>query len=146
MHKYGHWRKLPITAFAVAGSLLVGCGDATYPNEDLAPEFVMVEELATEYKDRIGDAVILEGRLIVTDDGQYFLGEMMDAGQEIQGFRLALKFELDNISDDRMKRCLSGPTLVTGVLQESNEIQVKYVKLTSDTRVHQPDKCYHYSD
>ena len=146
MRKYGDWRKLPIAVFVLAGGLLAGCGDATNPNEASAPEFTAVEELARDYEDRIGHPVIVEGRLIVTDDGRYFLTKMTSSERELQEFRLALRFELDNVSDDRMNQCLSGPTLVTGILGEVNEIQVKYVKLTSDTRMHQPNNCYHHSD
>lgn len=146
MRKYGHWSRLPVTAYALAGALSVGCGDVTNQNEKSAPHFMPVEELAPEYENRVGDAVIVEGQLVVTDDGQYFLRQSVDSGHRKEGMRLALKFESDNVNDHRMKKCLSGPTLVTGVLQHEYEIRVKYVKLTSDTRAHRPDECYRYSD
>ncbi len=150
MCEYGHWRKLSVALVAVAGSLLTGCRDAAQLSSGAAPApmFMTVEELAADYEDKIGDAVILEGMLIATEEGKYFLGTTMEnhTKHQMHQFQVALKFESDNVSYDRMKRCLSGPTLVTGLLQASHEMIVKYVKSTSDTRIHRPDNCYHYLD
>ena len=146
MRKPDDKRKLPIATLIVAGGLVFGCGDAVHPNEELAPDFLSVEELSSSYDDRIGQAVIVEGRLIVADDGQYFLAEMIDVVQAKQGFRVALKLELGSVREDRMARCLSGPTLVSGVIARTNEIQVQYVKLTSDARMLLPENCYSHSD
>jgi hypothetical protein len=148
MHKHGHWHKLSIVAVAAVGSLLIGCNNTSNRNSDVVPTFLTVEELASDYNDRIGDEVILEGEMIRTLNHEYVLGAAMstDADQKIREFRVALNFESDNVNAERMDRCLVGQVLVTGRLQSSNFISVKYVKLLSDARIHRSDSCYHYLD
>jgi len=148
MRKYGYRRKLLIGAVAAIGSLSIGCGDTSHRNSDIVPAFMTVEEFASDHDTKIGDAVILEGILVEVTNNEYYLGTAMRNvdDRKISEFQVALRFESDNVDIERMSRCLSDPVLVTGILQGSNVISVKYVKLSSDARVHLPDDCYHHTD
>ena len=120
--------------------VLSACGGRGEP----VPEFMTVEELALVYEEKIGDEVLLEGRLSRDLNSRYSLAQLPAnvTNNQNEGFRVHVSFVNDNVDHDLISPCVGDATIVTGRIEDAYTIRAKRVKRTADVRTHKPVSCY----
>jgi len=108
-----------------------------------APTIITIEKLALEHENLVGEEVMVEGLLRATSADGYFLSQRSrsEAPVFVRDFHMFLRFTENNVSTDKMARCLDATVLVTGVVEDSKQIRVSFINL-EEIRGQNSDNCY----
>lgn len=144
MREYGNWRKLSLAAVWLCGIMFAGCNGPSDLHDISMPPIITVEQLAADFENYVGREVVLEGRLGISAQDGYYAISQPRTGTSIPPLsgEVNLDFGANEPDSAKMVECLSGVTLVIGVVQESRAISVKEIKLKSEALVHSVVSCY----
>ena len=123
---------------------IIACFLSACGGDEAAPEFMTVDALALVYETKIGDEVLLEGRLGRDSNGEYYLAQLASnrTDNRNEGFQVHVSFANDNVDHDLINPCIGDATVVTGSIEEAYRIRAKRMKRTADARVHKFISCY----
>ena len=155
MYKCTDSRKLFVAILGVLVQLLAGCGNEQQVHEGgderrvyeaAMPEIVTVQEVQREASSLVGGEIVIEGYLLIGEDGAYKLAATSTGSCASVGSCISIRFASSAPPDpEALAECLSDPVTVLGHLKKSDEVIADFVSRKEDVLVHSQESCYRSS-